>query len=133
MHADDVLVFPSQLKALTAAMLDDFLNGKGARVQLGPENLDDSSVSFALRRDQKTGGATITDAQGPVLALWPLRLALALVSGPGDRLRRCPDVAKCNRFFLRTGRMEYCSTRCARRVYMRKWNKELYANRRRTR
>lgn len=65
------------------------------------------------------GSTTISRARGNWFPIFLLGLAFALTSERGSLLRRCPD-PKCARFFLRKGKMTYCSVRCSRRVNARK-------------
>jgi hypothetical protein len=106
----------AELKAWTESQLEGFM--MLGRVIIG---LDAADVPLILEvvRD-KRGDARTGAMRGPVSAVWALGVAFLLASEPASRLRRCPD-QKCGRYFLRRGKMEHCSVRCARRVYMREW------------
>ena len=58
---------------------------------------------------------------GPLEAGYMLNLAVFLAGRAGDRVRRCPHTGSCRNFFLKYGKKTYCSVRCTRRVYMRRY------------
>lgn len=98
-----------------AEMLDSFVTTQRVPVTVG--GFAGPSEIEIVR--SATGEATISRARGPRVVTVFLGLAFALTSERGARLRRCPD-PKCARYFLRTGKMTYCSARCSRRVNARK-------------
>ena len=104
------------LRKRIRAMLRLFLAGGNVGVAIKTE---DVPLKLETVRD-KNGDSALRVMRGPYTSVWTLGLAYLLVSPTGARLRRCPD-EKCGRYFLRRGRMEYCSVRCSRRVYMRKY------------
>jgi hypothetical protein len=85
-------------------------------------------------------GITIGNIEISAIELPPTHRTLVMVAGTAEdvfrfslvrciqgtsveKLRRCPD-PKCNRFFFKAGKKDYCSTRCQSRVYMRKRRQE---------
>jgi predicted RNA-binding Zn ribbon-like protein len=101
------------LQAWSEVQLGQFADEGRIAVSLGE---GDVPLTLEVAR----GSTRARVVAGPVLPVFALGVALLLASPAGARLRRCPDQG-CGRFFVRRGRMEHCSARCSRRVYMRKW------------
>lgn len=99
------------------AMLDGFVERGTAPVSLTSDELY-GGLEFEVRLDPADGVVRVKGIKGTPLAWFTLSLAFALASDHGVRVRRCPDET-CRRYFIRTGKMEFCSRRCSRRVYMR--------------
>jgi CGNR zinc finger protein len=99
-------------------MLDTFVTTGRVHLRLDPKVLGGRAIEIEF------GGpaAKAPSTKGDWVAVRLLATALALAS-EGSQLRRCPD-PKCALFFLRTGKQEFCSKRCARRVYMRARRRE---------
>lgn len=125
---------PAKLRARIVTMLDGFLRHQKVTIEVA--GASGTPVTFDLVRDRARGDAAIQSMRGPVRAILVLGVGFALLSELGAQLRRCPaplagraDEA-CERFFLRTGRMEYCSPRCQRRAYMRQYRPKTTSGRR---
>jgi hypothetical protein len=98
------------------AMIARFLS-KG-RVELSLQQRDlPRGITFALKPSKK--GPLVSWDTGTMMGNATLDLAFALASPEAKRrLRRCPG---CDHYFLRQGKAEHCTPRCARRVYMRRY------------
>jgi len=107
----------SELKDWAASEFEGFLSDGRIVVGLDARDVSEAPLVFEIVKS-RSGEPGLGSMRGPLIAMWSLAIAFALASPVGARLRRCPD-AKCGRYFVRSGRMEHCSQRCARRVYMR--------------
>lgn len=110
-----VLAYHAKVKRIVVRMVETFLQTRSVSTRIERADLTGGPLRIEIRR-----GDFRVDGEG--FASWKLNTAFALASDAGARLRKCPD-EKCARYFLRMGRMEFCSSRCARRVYMRKWRR----------
>jgi predicted RNA-binding Zn ribbon-like protein len=105
------------------AMLETFVRTRRVHATLDSRVLAGQALDVELALDQERGGPALNGSRGSFVATRLFAVAVALASTAGSRVRRCPD-SKCARFFLRVGKMEYCSEACARRVYARKWYRD---------
>jgi predicted RNA-binding Zn ribbon-like protein len=103
----------AELTAATTSMLERFVAEQ--RVIVGMTGVNYIEVLRAAN-----GQAAVGEIAGPLLKTYALSVAFLLMSDAGARLRRCAE-PKCGRFFIRVGKMEHCSRRCARNVYMREF------------
>lgn len=104
-----------------ARLLETFAHVGRVVVRLVAAKGDSLELEF---RKGKPSGIVYVRTSGTsdwnLAGAFDVRVALALASPDGARLRRCLD-HKCNRFFLRRGRGESCTRACSRRVYMRRF------------
>jgi hypothetical protein len=120
------LPWAAELKERVTAMLADFVAKRRLTVTLTAADLAarlgpgiDEGLRFEIGRGQD-GQIGLQGVSGSVLAIQSLALAFALASEAGGRVRQCPDPAPaCGRYFIRKGKMDYCSIRCSRRVNAR--------------
>jgi hypothetical protein len=103
----------AELTAATTSMLERFVAEQRVVVAM-------RGVNYIEVRRTTNGQASVGEIAGPLLKTYLLSVAFLLMSDAGARLRRCAE-PKCGRFFIRLGKMEHCSRRCARNVYMREF------------
>lgn len=88
--------------------------------------IDDVAPYENLRAEQYWVEISLDPARPPITIhgdlnpMLDLRLDTLLRSVGIDRVLRC----ECKQLFVKYGRREFCSDRCQKRVYMRKWWKE---------
>jgi len=65
-----------------------------------------------------TASGVVVTVDGPAADVLLFQVVQLIQAVGVSRLRRCPN-EKCRRIFAKTGRREFCSDRCQKRVYMR--------------
>lgn len=110
-------------RELVVRQIDEYLKTRRAFVRLRADQLGAAGIQLEVKANAD-GVPSIHFIYGSPALFVTLPLAFALAT-KGDRVRRCPD-PKCQRLFLRTGKMEFCSVACSRRVYMRTYRKRVY-------
>jgi hypothetical protein len=104
----------SLLQAHTRAMLDDFVAEGRALLAVEPGDLAAGGLIVEVLRDD-LGRAALGTVVGPLVPVYRLSLAFLLTSAGG--VGRCEPT--CRKYFVRTGRREYCSEQCRSRVAQR--------------
>lgn len=123
------------LQAHSRGRLQEFFAAGLAALKITRRDLADEDLIIEVVRDP-AGGAALRTAAGPLVSVYVLAVAFLLASEAGARLRRCEsllvsepgaEAMPCGKFFVRTGRKEYCTPTCrsrsAQRDFRERWLK----------